>query len=81
MTAACESVERRTFDYVVENAPRILEALAAEHDAVRRSILDYLNTRTRSEAPSSPPNPVRLKVITGSRRPTPSADPQSPKDS
>jgi two-component system sensor histidine kinase RpfC len=81
LTAVCESIERRSFDYAVENAPRILELLTAEHDAIRLSILDYLNKRTRPETAINSSGPVRLKVISGSRRPAPGVDPETPKDS
>ena len=81
LSKACEQIGRHSFNHAVEDAPRILEILSSEHAAAHRSILDYLNSRSRSEAPAGTPNSVRLKVVSGSRKSTPNADPSSSADS
>ena len=81
LSRACDQIGRHSFDNAVADAPRILEILTVEHDAARHSILDYLNTRSRSDASGAVSSSVRLKVISGARKPTPNADPQSSTDS
>lgn len=77
LAKTCEQVGRHSFNDAVNDAPRILEILSKEHEAARRSILEYLNLRARSEASAGSAGAVRFKVISGSRKPTPSADTDS----
>lgn len=77
LSKACEQVGRHSFNDAVKDAPRILEILSKEHEAARRSILEYLNARARSEASAGTASAVRLKVVSGSRKSAPAVDPDS----
>ncbi len=81
LKAACETIENRPFEDVVENGPRILEMLTTEHNESREAIFDYQLKRSRSVRSDALQSPVRLKVISSSRRSNPGIDPQSSTDS